>query len=71
MVILFQLMPYRQDSHCLLVVDLEQSDIPGSAEWNEQFPQERVGRACLPVAEWREFQTADAVLDGFKGSACQ
>lgn len=28
MVILFQLMPYRQDGDCLVVVDLEQRDAP-------------------------------------------
>lgn len=61
-VIRFQLMPYRQDGDCLVVVDFEQCDIPQSAKWNDQLPQERVVRSRFPVAEWREFQTPDAIL---------
>lgn len=70
MVILVQLMPYRQDGDGLVVVDLEQRDIPRGAKWNDQLPQERVIRARFPVAEWREFQTPDAIFDGFKGAGC-
>ena len=71
MVTLFQLMPYRQDRDCLVIVDLKQSDIPRSAKWNDQLPQERVVRSRFPVAEWREFQTPDAIFDGFKGTGWQ
>lgn len=54
-IVLFALMPYRQDHDLRSADDLEQRDIPCAAERNDQLPLRRV-TGGLAKAEWRHGQ---------------
>lgn len=63
-IIFLPLMPHRKHRYGFPVLDLEQGDIPGSAELDYQFTQKRVIRHCLAAGEGKIGQQVDAFADG-------
>lgn len=58
-VIVLTRMAECQDRNMARIHDLEAADVAGAAEWNEQFPQQRVlPRLAASVGRWRHRRAA-------------
>lgn len=68
MIVVFALVPDRQDRRDLAVLDLEQQHIPADAKANDKFAQEGITRVGFASAQRSQFQNFDAIADGLQGA---
>ena len=68
MIVVLALVANRKDRYRFAAFDLEQCDITGSAEGNEQFPQEGIARSRLAAGEWKVLQQFSGLFDRFQGA---
>jgi hypothetical protein len=68
LIVFFALMPNGKDSYCLVIFDLEQGDIAGVAEGDEQFAQEWISALNTPAGKRGFLEKREAMGQGSQRS---